>query len=152
MDNFQVLDFTSLSETVQQLLREAVVARQRAYCPYSNFAVGAAILTEEDSKTYSGCNIESSTLAPSICAERCAVPKAVSEGYLKFKMVAVIAHQTNFTAPCGVCRQTLNEFRGSNGDIDIYLGKPTLDKVLCTKLSQLLPLSYVSFKEDSINV
>ncbi|XP_063829629.1 cytidine deaminase-like [Ostrinia nubilalis] len=152
MDKFQVLDFTSLSETVQQLLREAVVARQRAYCPYSNFAVGAAILTEEDSKTYSGCNIESSTLAPTICAERCAVPKAVSEGYLKFKMVAVIAHQTNFTAPCGVCRQTLNEFRGSNGDIDIYLGKPTLDKVLCTKLSQLLPLSYVSFKEDSINV
>lgn len=151
--NYSFTSFTYLlaGETAQSLLRDAVEARKRSYCPYSNFPVGAAILTEEDAKVFWGCNIENSTLSPTICAERCAIPKAVSEGYLKFKAVAVIAHQTDFTAPCGVCRQTLNEFRGSNGDIDIYLGKPSLDKVLCTKISQLLPISYVSYKVDNIN-
>lgn len=137
---------------VQNLLRNASEIRQRAYCPYSNFAVGAAILTEEESKVYTGCNIENSTLAPSICAERAAIAKAVSDGYLKLKAVAVVAHQKNsFTAPCGVCRQTLSEFCGSNGDIEFFLCKPSMDKVLCTKLSELLPLSFVSYKKDSIN-
>ncbi|XP_052743309.1 cytidine deaminase [Bicyclus anynana] len=151
MDNFEIVDFNSLSETAKTLLRAAVDIRKRSYCPYSNFAVGAAILTEEDWKIYTGCNIENSTLSPTICAERAAVPKAVCDGYLKFKMVAVAAHQNDsFTAPCGVCRQTLSEFRGSDGDIDIFLTKPSMDKVLCTKLSQLLPLSFVSYKKDSV--
>ncbi|XP_034834560.1 cytidine deaminase-like [Maniola hyperantus] len=151
MDNFRVVDFNSLSEVVKNLIREAVEIRKRAYCPYSNFAVGAAILTEEDSKVYTGFNIENSTLSPSICAERAAVPRAVCDGYLKFKMVAVAAHQhDSYTAPCGVCRQTLSEFRGSDGDMDIYLCKPTMDQVLCTKLSRLLPLSFVSYKKDSV--
>ncbi|XP_041982237.1 cytidine deaminase-like [Aricia agestis] len=151
MDNFEIVDFNSLSEVVQNLIKEAVEIRKRAYVPYSNFAVGSAILTEEDSKVYTGCNIENSALTPCICAERAAVPKAVCDGYLKFKIVAVVAHQKDsFTAPCGVCRQTLSEFRGSDGDIDIYLSRPTMDKVLCTKLSQILPLSFVSYKEDSV--
>lgn len=136
---------------VRNLIREASEIRKRAYCPYSNFAVGAAILTEEDNKVYTGCNIESSTLSPSICAERTALPKAVCDGYLKFRMIAVVAHQRDsFTAPCGVCRQTLSEFCGSDGDIDVYLSKPTMDKVLCTKLSKLLPLSFVSYQRDSV--
>ncbi|CAG9788843.1 unnamed protein product [Diatraea saccharalis] len=150
MDHFQVVDFSSLSSEIQSLIKDAVQVRERAYCPYSNFAVGAAILTENDSKVFTGCNVENAAFSPSICAERSALSKAVSEGYLKFKTVAVVAYQKQFTAPCGVCRQTLFEFRGTNGDTDIYLCRPTMDKVLCTKLSQLLPLSYVSFTEDSI--
>ncbi|KAM3965848.1 cytidine deaminase [Aphomia sociella] len=138
------------NETIQNLVKDAVVARKKSYCPYSNFAVGAAILTEDDNKVFTGCNIENSALGPTICAERAATPKAVSEGYTKFKCVAVVAHQQNFTAPCGVCRQTLSEFCGSDGDIDVYLSKPQMDKVLCTKLSDLLPLSFVSYKKDSI--
>lgn len=135
---------------MQKLLRDAVEIRKRAYIPYSKFAVGAAILTEEDSKTYTGCNIENAALSPSICAERAAVPRAVCDGYTKFKVVAIVANQQNsFTGPCGVCRQTLSEFRSSTGDIEIYLAKPALDKVLCTTLSQLLPLSFVSYTEDN---
>ncbi|CAG4960062.1 unnamed protein product [Parnassius apollo] len=150
MDNYVIVDFKSLDDTVQDLVRHAVQVRKNAYCPYSNYAVGAAILTQDDSKVYTGCNIENVALSPSICAERAAVPKAVSDGYLKFKMIAIVAHQQeSFTAPCGVCRQILSEFCGSDGDIEIYLSKPAMDKVLCTKLSQLLPLAFVSFKKDS---
>ncbi|XP_038222817.1 cytidine deaminase-like [Zerene cesonia] len=149
--SFTIRDFNSLSETVQNLIREAVEIRKKAYCPYSNFAVGAALITEENAQVYSGCNIENSTMAPCICAERAAITKAVCDGYLKFKTVAVVAHQQDcYTAPCGVCRQTLSEFRGSDGDIEIYLSKPTMDKVLCTKLSDILPLSFVSYKEDNV--
>lgn len=134
-------------ETVQNLIQQAVTTRKNAYCPYSNFAVGAAILTEKDSKVYTGCNIENAALTPTICAERAAVCKAVCDGYLEFKMVAIAAHQeSSFTAPCGVCRQTLCEFRSSDDDIEIYLSKPTMDKVLCSKLSNFLPLSFVSYK------
>ncbi|XP_059048696.1 cytidine deaminase-like [Achroia grisella] len=150
MDNCEIVDFNSLNETIQNLVKQAVVVRKFSYSPYSKFAVGAALLTEDDNKVYTGCNIENAALGPSICAERAAVPKAVSDGYTKFKCIAVVAHQTNFTAPCGVCRQTLSEFRGSNGDIDVYLSKPQMDQVLCTKLSYLLPLSFISYTEDSI--
>lgn len=149
MENFKVVDFNSLSESVQELLKTASEVRKRAYIPYSNFAVGCAILTEEG-KVYTGCNIENSTLSPTICAERTAIGKTVCDGYTKFKSVAVVAHQQDFTAPCGVCRQTLSEFRGSDGDMDIFLGKPSHDKVLVTKLSHMLPLAYVSFTKDNI--
>ncbi|CAF4879179.1 cytidine deaminase-like [Pieris napi] len=146
-----IRDFDSLNDVVQNLIREAIKIRKRAYCPYSNFSVGAALLTEEDSKVYTGCNIENSTMSPTICAERTAIPKAVCDGYLKIRMIAIVAHQKDsFTAPCGVCRQTLSEFRGSDGDIEIYLSKPTMDKVLCTRLSEILPLSFVSFKKDNV--
>lgn len=135
---------------MQALVGEATTIRKRAYCPYSNFSVGAALLTEDGSKVYTGCNIENSTLTPTICAERTAISKAVCDGYIKFTKVAVVAHQQEFTAPCGVCRQALNEFRSSDGDMEIYLSRPTHDKVLCTKLSQILPLSFVSYKKDNV--
>nr|NP_001299097.1 cytidine deaminase-like [Papilio xuthus]BAM18351.1 cytidine deaminase [Papilio xuthus] len=151
MDNSEIIDFKTLNETVQDLIRQATKVRKFAYCPYSNFAVGAAILTEEDSKVYTGCNIESATFSPCICAERAAIPKAICDGYLKIKIVAVVAHQkSGFTAPCGVCRQTLSEFRSSDGDIEIYLSKPAMDKVLRTKLSKLLPLAFVSYITDNV--
>lgn len=132
------------------MAKQAVEVRKMAYIPYSNFAVGSALLTEQDEKVYTGCNIENAVFGPSICAERTAIAKAVSDGYLKIKTVVVVAHQEVFTAPCGVCRETLSEFRDSNGDIEIYLTRPTLDEVLCTKLTKLLPLSFVSYTKDHI--
>ncbi|XP_063365394.1 cytidine deaminase-like [Cydia amplana] len=150
MENFEIVEFNSLSETVQSLIKDAVEIRKKAYCPYSNFAVGAAILTEKDSKVYTGCNVENAALAPTICAERAALPKAVADGYTHFKMVAVVAHQQNFTAPCGFCRQSLSEFVSTDGDTDVFLSKPTMDQVLCTKLSRLLPLSFVNYQKDNI--
>ncbi|CAK1555607.1 unnamed protein product [Leptosia nina] len=150
-NRLDIRDFESLNGVVQNLIREAVKIREKAYCPYSNFAVGAALLTEEDTKVYTGCNIENAAMSPTLCAERTAIPKAVSDGYLKIKMIAIVAHQKDsFTAPCGVCRQTLSEFRGSDGDVQIYLCKPTMDQVLCTSLSEILPLSFVSYKTDSV--
>lgn len=132
-------------------MQKALEIRTKAYCPYSNFPVGAAILTEVDGVIYSGCNVENSVMTPSICAERTAVPQAVMNGYTKITKVAVVAHQlSSYTPPCGVCRQVLSEFRGSDGDMDIYLSKPTLDTVLCTKLSKLLPLSFVSYTQDNV--
>lgn len=139
-----------LGDHLQDMLKQAVEARKRAYIPYSNFAVGSALLTEQDEKVYTGCNIENAAFGTTICAERTALVKAVSDGYLKIKTVVVVAHQKSFTAPCGVCRETMKEFRDSNGDIEIYLAKPTLDKVLCTKLTELLPLYFVSHIDDSI--
>ncbi|GBP30108.1 Cytidine deaminase [Eumeta japonica] len=149
MENFKILNFNLLNPIVQNLIKEAAEVRKKAYCTYSHFAVGAAILAEGGDKVYTGCNIENVAYSPTICAERSAVPKAVEDGHLKFEMVAVVANSDgSYTAPCGVCRQTLAEFRGSNGDIDIYLSKPEMDQVLVTKLSQLLPLSFVSFNKD----
>lgn len=135
---------------LQYMVKEAVKIRKKAYVPYSNFAVGSSLLTEQDEKVYTGCNIENAVFGPSICAERTAIAKAVSDGYLKIKTVVVVAHQESFTAPCGVCREMLREFRDSNGDIEIYLSRPTMDKVLCTKLTELLPLSFVSYINDSV--
>lgn len=92
---------------VQQLVVAAAKARLRAYAPYSNYQVGAALLAE-DGTIYVGCNIENAAYGPTVCAERVAVFKAVSEGTQRFTAVAVVTRDGG--APCGVCRQVLNEF------------------------------------------
>ncbi len=99
---------------VRELIRSAQGAREKAYAPYSNYAVGAAVLTNE-LRIYTGCNIENASYTPSICAERTAVSKAVSEGWRRFKAIAVVGGPKGETAaqyafPCGVCRQVLREF------------------------------------------
>jgi cytidine deaminase len=90
-----------------ELFQNAVEARELAYAPYSNYQVGAALLTAEG-KIYKGCNIESASYTPSICAERTAIFKAVSEGERDFAAIAVAT--INGGAPCGVCRQVMREF------------------------------------------
>jgi cytidine deaminase len=90
-----------------ELFQNAVEARELAYAPYSNYQVGAALLTAEG-KIYKGCNIESASYTPSICAERTAIFKAVSEGEREFAAIAVAT--INGGAPCGVCRQVMREF------------------------------------------
>lgn len=95
--------------TKQELCQKAVDMLKMAYVPYSRFPVGAA-LECDDGTVYTGCNIENAGYTPTNCAERTAVFKAVSEGHRKFTRIAVAAATERFTAPCGVCRQVLQEF------------------------------------------
>ena len=94
---------------IQNLVNRAIKARENAYSPYSHFAVGAALLCE-DGTLYEGCNIENASYGLTNCAERTAIFKAVSEGHIKFKALAVVADTEGPCAPCGACRQVISEF------------------------------------------
>ena len=122
--------------TEKELLELARAARELAYAPYSHFRVGAALLTGSG-KTYVGCNIENAAYSATICAERTAFCKAVSEGEREFVMIA-IAGDCDPCPPCGVCRQVMREF--CRDDFIIYLvndqGWETVN------LAQLLPYSF----------
>ena len=124
-----------------ELMRLAEEARKLSYCPYSHFAVGAALLTKSG-KVYTGCNIESASYTPTNCAERTAVFKAVSEGEREFAAIAIIGapegEKGRFCAPCGVCRQVLREF--CSLDFRILLG--TTEEVQAYTLNDLLPASF----------
>ena len=96
-----------MTESWDNLIQLAIRARDNAYAPYSNYKVGAALLTT-DGKVFLGCNVENASYGPSMCAERVAVFKAVSEGYKEFQAIAVAT--VNGGTPCGVCRQVLREF------------------------------------------
>jgi cytidine deaminase len=93
------------------LLQAALDSREKAHAPFSHFKVGAA-LEAEDGRVFTGCNIENATYGLTLCAERVAVFKAVSEGARKFKRIAVAADTETLTPPCGACRQILWEFCG----------------------------------------
>lgn len=95
----------------RMLIQRARAARRRAVAPYSKFKVGAALLAE-DGKIYTGCNIENASYGLTICAERVAVFKALSEGAHRFSKIAVVADTRRLTPPCGACRQILWEFCG----------------------------------------
>lgn len=100
-------------EQIQELIETAVKQLEYAYAPYSGFRVGAALLSE-DGKIYTGCNIENAAYSPTNCAERTAIFKAVSEGVRQFRAICIVGGQegkpTEFTPPCGVCRQVMLEF------------------------------------------
>ena len=125
-----------------ELMQLAEEARKRSYCPYSHFAVGAALLTKSG-KVYTGCTIESASYTPTNCAERTAVFKAVSEGEREFVTIAVIGapegEKGKFCAPCGVCRQVLREFC-EPATFRVLLG--TTEEVQSFTLSELLPASF----------
>ena len=98
----------------KELIRLAMQAAKKAYAPYSGFCVGAALLAK-DGQVFTGCNIENAAFSPTCCAERVAVFKAVSQGVREFAALAVFGRPLegearDFTAPCGVCRQVLQEF------------------------------------------
>lgn len=128
----------------KELINEALEARRQSYSPYSGFAVGAALLCE-DGTIFRGCNIENAAYSATNCAERTAVFKAVSEGNMKFRAIAIVGgpkerEPEDFCAPCGVCRQVLAEFcdpetfkivlMNGDGEIREYL------------LKELLPLGF----------
>jgi len=120
-----------------ELVEAAVKARENSYAPYSKFRVGAAVRTK-DGKIYTGCNIESASYGLTVCAERVAVWKAVSEGITEFTEIAVVADTEELTPPCGVCRQIVWEFCG---DIPvIFANLKGKDEIL--QMKELLPRAF----------
>jgi cytidine deaminase len=117
------------------LLKQAIEARKFAYAPYSGYKVGAALLTT-GGKIYHGCNVENAAYGPSMCAERVAVFKAVSEGNMDFEAIAVVT--VNSGTPCGVCRQVLREFAPN---LTVIIGDVKGNYQVLT-LSDLLPHSF----------
>ena len=124
--------------TPEKLMDLAKSAMEKSYSPYSGYRVGAALLCA-DGTVYRGCNIENAAFSPTVCAERCAIFKAVSEGKRDFRAIAIVGGRAGEVpgraAPCGVCRQVMGEFCG--GDFKIYLlgsngdiGEYTLDTLL----------------------
>ena len=116
------------------LLHAAMEARKFAYAPFSHFYVGAALLST-DGRIFMGCNIENSAYSPTLCAERCAVAKAVSEGVKEFVAIAVVGPEDSETTPCGVCRQVLYEFCDESlvvlcGGTDLHYTETTLGELL----------------------
>ncbi|XP_026209283.1 cytidine deaminase isoform X3 [Anabas testudineus] len=129
-----------MTDKVKELLSKCLQAKDMAHCPYSQFPVGAAILTE-DGAIITGCNVENASYGLTVCAERTAIQRAVAEGHKKFKAIAVTCDiKDNFVGPCGACRQVLMEF-GSNWIV--YLTKPD-GSYKETSLSELLPLAFSS--------
>ena len=123
----------------QQLVAAAIAASQHAYIPYSRYAVGAALLAG-DGTLYTGCNVESASFSPTICAERTALVKAVSEGRREFTTVAVATRDAG--SPCGVCRQLLYEFSPS---LRVILADLDGNLRLTTTLEDLLPHGFGPF-------
>ena len=98
-----------MSEDIESLIEAAKRARMQSVAPFSNFRVGAAIRTA-DGKVYTGCNVESASYGLTVCAERVAIWKALSEGERQFTDLAVVADTETLTPPCGTCRQIIWEF------------------------------------------
>ena len=128
--------------TASQLIEWAVDAMENAYAPYSGYKVGATLLCD-DGTVYTGCNIENAAFGPTVCAERTAIFKAVSEGKRNFAALAVCGGKdgviSDLFPPCGVCRQVMREF--CKDDFTVYLAGPngTYEK---RTLAQLLPDSF----------
>lgn len=126
---------------------EAKKARNFAYSPYSHFKVGSALRCE-DGSVHTGCNVENASYPCSICAERCALTKAIStNGKRTFRGISVVADRLDgkLTTPCGMCRQMLVEF----GDFDVYIASPQLDQVIVTTTKELLPLYFSRGSKDN---
>jgi cytidine deaminase len=121
----------------QKLVAAALAAREFAHAPYSNFRVGAAVHAKSG-KIFTGCNVENATFGLTMCAERVAIFKAMSEGERGFDAVAVVADTDTLTPPCGACRQILWEFCGDAEIVLANLGA----KVERYRMSQLLPLPF----------
>lgn len=119
----------------EQLIEEAKEARKQAYVPYSKFAVGAALLTE-NGKVYRGCNIENAAYSMANCAERTVLFKAISEGEKNFKLLVVVADTDRPCSPCGACRQVISEF--CPPDMKVVLTNLKGD-LLETTVKELLP-------------
>lgn len=121
---------------IQKLMDCAIKARENAYSPYSHFAVGAALLCE-DGTLFEGCNIENASYGLTNCAERTAIFKAVSEGHITFKALAVVADTEGPCAPCGACRQVMAEFK-----IPLIIMGNLMGNIKIVTIEELLPFSF----------
>ena len=119
------------------LYERACAVRERAYAPYSQFPVGA-VLVAEDGRTFEGVNVENGSIGLTICAERSACVRAVSEGARRFTMIGVSTHESAHTgSPCGACRQFLSEF-----GLDLLVVYRREGEVVTEPLSDLLPAAF----------
>jgi len=126
-----------VKEEFKKLIKEAEKARKRAYTPYSKFQVGAAVLCA-DGKIFTGCNIENASFGLTVCAERVAIFKAISEGSTKFEAIAVIGDTDKPCSTCGACRQVISEF---GEDIPLIMANLKGD-VKIKKIKELLPEAF----------
>ena len=124
------------------LIEKAKEAMEKDYAPYSGFKVGAALLSK-DGSVYTGCNVENAAYSPTLCAERVAFGKAISEGQREFAAIAVCGGKNGVISgpctPCGVCRQVMAEF--CKKDFKIYVATP--EGYDCHSMEQLLPEAFV---------
>ena len=127
----------------EELIDKAIKAMKNAYAPYSKFRVGAALLTRSG-KIYTGCNVENVSYGASVCAERVAIFKAVSDGERNFEMLVVATETEEPTPLCGICRQVVCEF---SNDLPILLVSEK-GKIVETNIKELLPLA---FTKDKLN-
>ena len=127
----------------KELIKIALDYRSRAYIPYSNFNVGAAVLCESG-KIYGGCNVENASFGATNCAERTAIFKAVSEGESKIKAIAIVGSLSEITYPCGICRQVISEF--GDDDVKVILAKSEEDYIV-KDMSEILP---GAFKKEAL--
>ena len=119
----------------KELILKAIEAKNKAYAPYSNFKVGAAVLMN-NGNVYTGCNIENASYGATNCAERTAIFKGISEEYNCIKVIAIVGAENEYTFPCGICRQVICEFSDEN--TKIILAKNENEFVVYT-VEQLLP-------------
>ena len=127
----------TVNENYEKLIKVAEKARKRAYTPYSKFKVGAAILSS-DGKIFTGCNIENASFGLTVCAERVAILKAISEGSSKFEAIAIVGDTNRPCSPCGACRQVISEF---GKDIKIIMSNLKGD-IKIKKIDELLPEAF----------
>ena len=132
----------------KELVRLAIEARESSYSPYSNFRVGAALLTS-GGKVYQGCNVENASYGAGICAERNAALRAVFEGEKRFSEIAVVGwhrdakpEERGYAFPCGICRQALAEFLPEGEDLPVVCAAAQGEERLETTLRSLLPLGF----------
>lgn len=135
---------TSTGAVEKQLLEKALEARKKAYAPYSHFLVGAAVKTK-DGRIFTGCNVENASYGATICAERTAVVKAVSEGACSITDIAIAGGPEKEgplrqCSPCGICRQVLSEFADEDG-IRVILGDGE-HELKVYELSRLMPMLF----------
>ena len=123
--------------TEQELLLLAKEASERAYVPYSHFCVGAA-LECSDGTVFKGCNVENAAYGDTICAERTAIVKAVSEGYTDFRRIAIYGKSEGYCMPCGSCRQVMAEF---SPQMQVICGRAAGD-FISLPLTELLPHTF----------
>lgn len=126
-----------MEENPDELIKAALAVRERAFAPYSNFRVGAAVRSKSG-HIYSGCNVESASFGLTVCAERVAIWKAVSEGETDLTAIAIVTDTDELTPPCGVCRQIIWEFCG---DVPILLANCRGDRDSSTT-KELLPRAF----------
>lgn len=134
--------FEELNEIDKDLIEKAAFAMKNSYSPYSNFKVGAAVLTE-DGFIFIGTNVENSSFGATLCAERVAIGNAVSNGHKKIIKIGIISESNDVITPCGICRQVIFEFaKHYNNDIEILMSNKNKRKIVSSKISEILPLGF----------